>query len=374
MYLQELVENLKKQDKDIWIYGLGTSGRLLLDLCAIWDVAVSGIIVGESHKSAEYYENIKIYEVYQVNKFTDEDRLLLYTVKENMQKILAGLRWNEDNIIELSSSDLYMQMLHAWYDTFFVAKGLDGQIENKEILSIEGLELYNPRLYGDNYYNAFLSEIGDLLLPPLWKNYQRIDEGAYEDKEIVIQENDVVIDCGANLGVFSTVAAWRGAKVYAFEPVEEIFGYLQRQSMIYPKNIFPVKKALSDHCGDGIISVDLGEHLTEGIVLTDESDFPDAMKKELIECITLDTFVQENKLSKIDFIKADIEGCEREMLLGAQNILREYAPKLSICTYHKKDDKEVMEKIILEANPNYKIIHKWKKLYAYVEKSEVMKW
>ncbi|MDF2530903.1 MAG: methyltransferase FkbM family [Clostridia bacterium] len=49
-------------------------------------------------------------------------------------------------------------------------------------------------------------------------------------------------------------------------------------------------------------------------------------------------------------------------------MLKNHAPKLAICTYHLPDDKEVLERLILEVNPNYQIIHKWKKLYAYVPK------
>jgi len=89
---------------------------------------------------------------------------------------------------------------------------------------------------------------------------------------------------------------------------------------------------------------------------------------EIVQGITLDDWVKQNNISKVDFIKADIEGAERLMLEGSQWILKNYAPKLAICTYHLPDDKEVLTKLILQANPNYKIIHKWKKLYAWVEK------
>ncbi len=61
-------------------------------------------------------------------------------------------------------------------------------------------------------------------------------------------------------------------------------------------------------------------------------------------------------------------GGERLMIEGAQWVLKNYAPKLAICTYHLPDDKKVLTDLILKANPDYKIIHKWRKLYAYVDK------
>jgi FkbM family methyltransferase len=84
------------------------------------------------------------------------------------------------------------------------------------------------------------------------------------------------------------------------------------------------------------------------------------------ELITLDSFVERHDIKRVDFIKADIEGAERNMLRGAQRILREFAPKLSICTYHLPDDPEVIREIIMKANPKYKIVEKFSKMYAYI--------
>ena len=54
------------------------------------------------------------------------------------------------------------------------------------------------------------------------------------------------------------------------------------------------------------------------------------------------------------------------MLLGAKKTLQDFAPKLALCTYHLQDDKDVLTKIILEANPNYTIKYTRHKLFAAV--------
>lgn len=86
-----------------------------------------------------------------------------------------------------------------------------------------------------------------------------------------------------------------------------------------------------------------------------------------VQCVTLDSFVEKHKISQVDFIKADIEGAERYMLEGAQRILKEYAPRLAICTYHLDDDPIVLEELIKKANPAYRVEHRYKKLFAYVK-------
>lgn len=85
---------------------------------------------------------------------------------------------------------------------------------------------------------------------------------------------------------------------------------------------------------------------------------------ERIHVTTLDEYVKKGKLDRVDFIKADIEGSERDMLEGAIETLRRFKPKLSICTYHLPDDPQVLTYIIKKANPDYHIEYGHKKLYA----------
>lgn len=183
-----------------------------------------------------------------------------------------------------------------------------------------------------------------------------------------LEENDVIMDCGANIGLFSAYAASLGGwQVFAFEPVKHIADITRRVAALYPGKITVIEKALSDREGKiNFMQVDEADYFhSDSSRMASDLETANAVE---IPAVTIDAVVEEYKLDRVDFIKADIEGAERYMLRGAKNTLQKYGPKLSICTYHLPDDKEVLTKIISEANSKYVIEYKWDKLYAYIPK------
>ena len=237
------------------------------------------------------------------------------------------------------------------------------QLPGKEAMLVKDLVLPIPEgneksIFADEFMDVVLHYVVGLEHIDCFKIFQ--SEGSYENpKYVVVEKGDIVLDCGANMGLYSAVASREGGTVYAFEPSKFIMDkYLHITAKENP-NIKIVNMALSNQKGEAefiIEEMNLGHSR-----LKDE----EGKKTEKVTVTTVDDFVREEKLERVDFIKADIEGAERDMLRGATWVLKHFAPKLSICTYHLPDDPEVLEKIIKEANPNYTIHHETKKLYAW---------
>jgi FkbM family methyltransferase len=217
--------------------------------------------------------------------------------------------------------------------------------------------------YNDDYSKEFVMFMDKIMV-----------EGPYGytdgEFDVTVKEGDIVIDAGAWIGDFSAYAACKGADVYAFEPTKETYDLLCATKELndlphtYIRGkIYPVRKGLGSSECEMSISIKENDSLANKMTLDEVFD-----NTEKISLTTLDRFAEENKLERIDFIKADIEGAERDMLRGATNVLKTFAPKLAICTYHLPDDPEVLENIIKEANPNYTVVQLRKKLFAAVVK------
>lgn len=255
---------------------------------------------------------------------------------------------------------------HHFIDTYrkyFAEHGIDC---SRPHLEGNGYTFPNPFLQPPDYQTSFFSEIVDYVLPAMCQDYSMLVEGTGEYGQVQINNGDVVFDCGANIGLFSMVAAAKGAKVYAFEPVPGVIQHLEQARKIHP-SIEIIGEALSDRSGKARISLSSGANTGNSFIL------PAGDQSIEIVTTSVDEFVASRKLERVDFIKADIEGAERLMLSGAADTLRRFAPKLSICTYHLPDDKEVLEAIIRNANPDYVIEHKWQKLYAHVPRASKRK-
>ena len=64
---------------------------------------------------------------------------------------------------------------------------------------------------------------------------------------------------------------------------------------------------------------------------------------------------KEKKISKVDFIKMDIEGAEINALNGARKTIQKFRPKLAIAVYHSIKEHYTIPQLIKEIEPGYRL-------------------
>lgn len=172
-----------------------------------------------------------------------------------------------------------------------------------------------------------------------------------------VQRGDVVLDGGANIGVFSRQAFNLGAdKVIAVEPSPENLECLRRNfaDELAQNKLIIVSKGLWSTNTSLFFAPNL-THQEAGKIINAPVDLESNNIRTEIQVTTIDTLKKDLGLDRIDFIKLDIEGAEREALAGAAETLHADKPRMAICMYHLDDDIDVLPALIVKTNPAYTI-------------------
>jgi FkbM family methyltransferase len=150
----------------------------------------------------------------------------------------------------------------------------------------------------------------------------------YNPPGFEIHENDLVVDVRAHIGSFSIYAA-RLAKqglVYSIEPVSDNFELLERNAELNGiTNIVPVNKAITESSGQREIFVQL-EDTTMHSFYNPKGE----ARKTLVRTTTLEDFIRDYSIDKIDFLKMDCEGSEYEIFMGCPNEILDKIERISM--------------------------------------------
>lgn len=146
------------------------------------------------------------------------------------------------------------------------------------------------------------------------------------------QTSGVIIDIGANTGIYALMAKAinKNSKVYAFEPVERVFTKLEENVQLNNFDIHNYEIAVSDNNGEAIIYDDMSEHVYSVTVNKNLLSPQTACKEIKIKTKRLDSFIEENNITRIDLMKIDVETHEPEVLAGMGKYLKEFRPDMLI--------------------------------------------
>lgn len=188
----------------------------------------------------------------------------------------------------------------------------------------------------------------DIWLPSLVEEI--FFEHVYTPDYLQIERNDVVVDIGANVGVFTVFAASRTQNtVYAFEPFPDSLEILKRNiSMNSLNNVIPCGFAVSDKISSATLllsPIRSTRHLLSDRAILDQLEkyqtdaehiqFKDIMpmiREEYVEVptTTLQSIMDINGIEHIDFVKMDCEGSEGLILASTPKNYLKRVRKIAI--------------------------------------------
>lgn len=174
-------------------------------------------------------------------------------------------------------------------------------------MRIVGIEGVNTLAWPENDTNAFYWPMQDWI------------HGKGHFMQYVKQKN-VVIQAGGCCGMYPRFYANYFKKVYTFEPNKSNFAYLEMNCKNTP-NIFSRNVALgSSHSMVSMYKPDVpGEEYNVGMYTVNEAPGD-------VEMVTLDSL----NIEACDLIHFDMEGYEKNALIGAQKLIETYSPVIIV--------------------------------------------
>ncbi|NVJ47333.1 MAG: FkbM family methyltransferase [Cytophagia bacterium] len=171
-------------------------------------------------------------------------------------------------------------------------------------------------------------------------------------KEISAQLGETVLDLGACWGDTSLYFAnkvGKKGKVYAFEFIPSNLEILEINLALNPdlKDLITViPRPVSDISGKELFFIDSGPASKCSVQ-------PFISGGDFVYSISLDDFISEFNIPKVDVIKMDIEGAELSALKGSIGIIKRFRPKLMIALYHSINDFSEIPNFLKSLDLNY---------------------
>lgn len=273
------------------------------------------------------------------------DLLFYYYLKGH----LDGLGYLYDNLDDDCSRQLLVQVItyrvlgHRNYKLPLSNQKYWDNLKLAESTIIDKNDFINPNFREFLLHKMDLRKIGypitfyfsplGVLIDFIIKQY----EYNVNNKIIKAEKDDVVLDCGGCWGdtaLFFSNETGTGGKVYSFE-------FIPSNIEIFRKNL-----ALNPHLSGAvrIIENPVWDKSEKKLFYKDfgpASKISDVRSEDFsgeTVTIALDDFVSKEGLSKVDFIKMDIEGAELNAVKGAKETIIKFRPKLAIAVYHSLSD------------------------------------
>ena len=332
---QDLWSYLSSATKPILMYGMGNGADKILAVCERYGIKIADFFASDGFVRGHSFHEKRVLSYSEAKeKYGDFIVLLSFAssltdVIDNIKKISSEVELYAPDVPVFGDNLFNMKFFNDHKEDFEYAYSLFGDERSKEVFE----NVISYKLSGKIDY-LFLSDdcesdvMDSVLKPKGIKRY--VDLGAYNGDTIrsLMSYTDSLDE------------------IIAFEPDRRNFRKLTeyKDSVDSPK----------------ITAYNIGAWDSKGELCFDPSGnrnanistAPTGKKTVTVSVDSVDNICLD---LAPDYIKYDVEGSEKEALLGSRITIERHSPRLLVSAYHRSEDLYLLPRLIKELNADYKL-------------------
>lgn len=332
---QDLWSYLSTATKPILMYGMGNGADKILAVSEKYGIVVSDFFASDGFVRGHSFHGKKVLS-YSEAKEKYGDFIVLLSFASSLKDVI-------DNIKKISSEvELYAPDVPVFGDNLF----------NMEFFNDHKADFeYAYSLFEDERSKEVFEKVISYKLSGKIEYLFPADDNESDIMRSILKSQDIknYVDLGAYNG--DTVRSLmrytdKLSEVIAFEPDRRNFKKLSdfSQGIDLPK----------------ITALNIGAWNEKTELCFDSSGNRNANLSTALankKAVTVNVDSVDNICLGFapDYIKYDVEGSEKEALLGSRNTIKQHMPKLLVSAYHRSEDLYLLPTLIKELNKEYKL-------------------
>ena len=329
---------LAKTDRPIVMYGMGNGADKIIAVCEKYGIEISDFFASDGFvRGHSFHGRTVISYSAMKEKYDGQNPIVLLSFASSLPDVMALFRKVGEEC------ELYAPDVPVFGETLFTMEFFEENRERFDAVYDLLADEESKRIY-ENVISYKLT--GDIKY--LWDSES--------DKVAVCEE---ILDC-KNIGSFIDLGAYNGdtiremiefnpniKRIIALEPDARNFRKLNEYVQAV-QNI-DVKCINAGAWNESTtLLFDASGNRNAGVV--SKGNIVSKIKEVLV--VSVDEVLEGEK---VDYIKYDVEGSEKEALLGARKTIETHSPKLLVSLYHRSEDLFALPELVKELNPDYSL-------------------
>ncbi len=330
----DLWQYLSLTDKTVVMYGMGNGADKILNVCNKYGIVVSDFFASDGFVRGQSFRGKPVLSFSDVkNKYGKDNIIVLVSFASSLPDVIS-------NVISISNEcELYIPDVPVRGDTLFCE-----EYENANKARIDAA--YNL-LSDDRSREVYRRILEYRRTGKLEILLSTADDRLSVMKQFLnLNDYEVVADVGAYNGDTAHEMinlCPRIRKIFAFEPDRRNFKKLQTFANS-AQQIIPINFAAWNE-NTTLIFDDSGNR-NAGL-----EEIGISKRRAEVSAVRLDSIISE----RVDYIKYDVEGAEKEALAGSESTIRQYRPDLLVSLYHRTEDMHELILMVHRMCPEYKL-------------------